>query len=545
MYNDQKQGFSVRDILIQILFIILFIFILVWLFPTKSHYEGLNNKFNILTGTLFNTNIQTMKEAAVSYYTTERLPQALNGIERMTLKEMLDEKLLIDFVDGNGESCDTSKSYVEVIKLQDEYQMKINLSCSDKDAYIIIHLGCYNYCEATGVCEKKETTIITENKVPKCSYEYEKVTNGQWGNYGSWSGWTTTKVTETDYRKVELKTENVLSGSEKVQTGTKIDTINANGNTLTTCPTGYTRSGESCVRTATGYYVAKCPSGFNLNSDGTCSGSVGTTTTFSPSCPSNEYTRSGATCYKVSSSTVATTPTCPSGYNWNGTTCTSTNTSNVTYSKGSYVATLTGYSVPATNSSYYYEKVSAEPTFKCDDACETVIVYTYKKYKTIVNGGTTTTATPTCDTANGYTLSGNSCIKPTTATETTAATCSSGTLSGDLCYVYGSQSTTVSATCPAGFNLTGNRCYGTKTTTVAVTKTTSYSCPKDYTLSGTSCTKTIPVYETKNVYSDVKYYRYKEKSYISGDRFTEWSASQNDTYLIGQGYNLTGNKKCS
>lgn len=548
MYSEDKKGFSVRDILIQLLFIILFVFILVWLFPTKSslnnQYDGINNKLDILTSTLFNTNIKTMKDAAVSYYTTARLPQALKDVERMTLKQMLDEKLLVEFVDGNGNSCDTTKSYVEVIKLEDEYQMKINLSCTDKDAYIIIHLGCYDYCSATGVCEKKEEIKITENKKTTCSYEYEKVTNAKWGDFGSWSGWTTTKVAETDYRKVETKTEKVLSGSEQIQTGTKVETISASGNTSTTCPTGYTRSGESCVRNATGYYIAKCPSGFTLNSDGTCSGSVGTTTTTSPTCPSG-YTRSGSTCYKASSSTVSATPTCPSGYNWNGSTC--TQTSGVSYSKGDYIETLTGYSVPAPNSSYYYETISSDYVYKCigDNPCAFIWEYTYKKYKSVVSGGTTTTATPICDTANGYTLSGTTCIKPTTATETTSATCSNGTLSGDVCYIYGSQAKTVSATCPTGFTLKGNRCYGTKTTTVAVTTTTSYSCPSGYSLSGSSCTRTVPVYDTQNVYKNVQYYRYKEKAYVSGTRLVEWSTSQNDTYLIGQGYNLTGNKKCS
>lgn len=546
MYNEDKKGFSVRDILIQLLFIILFVFILVWLFPTKSglnnQYDGLNNKLDILTSTLFNTNIKTMKDAAVSYYTTARLPQALKDVKSMTLKQMLDEKLLVEFVDGNGNSCDTSKSYVEVIKLEDEYQMKINLSCTDKDAYIIVHLGCYDYCSATGVCEKQEEIIITENKKTTCSYEYEKVTNATWGEFGSWSGWTTTKVAETDYRRVETKTEKVLSGSEQIQTGTKVETINANGTSTTTCPSGYTKNGESCTRTATGYYNAKCPSGYTLNSDGTCTGSIQTTTTVSPTCPSG-YTRSGITCYKSSSSTISVNPTCPSGYNWNGNTCSKTTA--IVYSKGDYIETLTGSSVPAKTSKYYYEtQGNPEYVYSCSsNPCAFNWIYTYKKYKTVVSGGTTVTATPTCE--SGYTLSGTSCIKPTTATETVSATCPSGTLSGNTCSVTGTQTKTVSATCPTGFTLNGNRCYGTKTTTVAVTTTTSYSCSAGYSLSGSSCTRTVAVYETKNVYKDVQYYRYKEKAYISGNKLVEWSTSQKDTYLTGKGYSLTGNKKCS
>ena len=110
MYSEKNDGFSIRDIFIQLLFIILFIFILVWLFPTKSsvnkQFADINSKLDALTSGIFNENIDTMKEAAISYYTNERLPQKLNDVESMTLKEMLEKKLLVEFKDGNGESCD-------------------------------------------------------------------------------------------------------------------------------------------------------------------------------------------------------------------------------------------------------------------------------------------------------------------------------------------------------------------------------------------------------------------------------------------------------
>ena len=125
-YNNESKGFTIKDILIQVIVIVLFVFLLAWLFPTRANFNGLNKKLDILTGTMFGNNIQTMKEAAVSYYTNQRLPQAINDVERLTLKDMLSLHLLVDFVDGNGNSCSKTDSYVEVIKLKDEYQMKIN-----------------------------------------------------------------------------------------------------------------------------------------------------------------------------------------------------------------------------------------------------------------------------------------------------------------------------------------------------------------------------------------------------------------------------------
>ena len=558
MYNDERKGFTAKDILIQLLFIILFVFIMVWLFPTKSSINLISDKLDILTGTIFNTNIQNMKTAAVSYYTTERLPKAVNDVEKMTLQQMLDKKLLVDFVDGNGKACDATASYVEVIKLDDEYQMKVNLSCSDNDAYIIVHLGCYDYCKASGVCTKEEKVKVVENKptptptptpVVTCQYEYLKVTDGKWGEFGEWSSWSTTKADETDYRRVEMKTEKVATGKEEVK-GSKVETVDATATTSSYCPSGYTKNGSTCSRVATGYYNAKCPVGYTLNGDGTCSGTVSTTTKYSPSCPSG-YTRSGATCYKVNSSSISVAATCPSGYTLSGSTCTKTTTTSgtTTCTKGAYVTTLTGTSVPANNNSYIYETVSSDYVYKCNDQCAFRWEYTYKKYKAncTTTGGTssTQTANPTCP--SGYTGPSNGrCYKTTSSTDSVAATCNNGGyLSGDVCYVSGSRVNVVTATCPTGFNLTGNRCYGTKTVTTNLVTTTSYSCKEGYTLSGNKCTRTVQTSEWVTKYENVKYYRYKTRTYISGTRLVEWSKSQNDTYLISQGYKLTGNKKCA
>ncbi len=616
MYNEKNDGFSIRDIFIQLLFIILFVFILVWLFPTKAsvnnQFADLNSRLDALTSGIFNDNLQTMKDAAVSYYTTERLPQNINDVKSMTLKEMLSEKLLVEFTDGNGNACSLTDSYVEVVKLEDEYQMKINLSCTDNDAYIIVHLGCYDYCDASGVCEKEETTTVTKNTptptptptptTTTCSYEYKLVINGKWGEYGTWSSWSTNKIDQTDYRQVEMKKEQVLKGTQQVQTGTRVETIGATASTTTYCPSGYTRSsnGAYCVATSTttGYYNAKCPTGYTM-SNGVCYGTKYTTVSADPICPSG-YTRSGTTCYKSGTSQVTMVPSCPSGYTLSGNYCYKTGTSTVTmtpscpsgytlsgsnctkkvtsggtttYTRGDYITTKTGTSVPSNSSSYYYEAVSSDYVYDCSNSCAFRWVYTYKVYKavaTTTGGGTTTlTTAASCATnytlsngmcyktvdlsdktaascATNYTLSNGVCYKTTTTTDSKTATCASGyTLSGSLCYKSTSTTIQLTPSCPTGYTLSGERCYGSVSSTTNLLTSTSYSCPSGYTLNGSTCAKTVAVYEVQNVYETVTYYRYKQRQYISGDVKTVWSKSDNDTTLISQGYSLTGNKKCS
>lgn len=235
MYNERKDSFSIKGLIVQILLIVLFVFILIWLFPTKGNVnenlDGVNTKFDVLTNRIFNENLQTMKEAAIFYYTTSRLPQNVNDVKSMTLRKMLEEKLLIEFKDANNKSCDLDKSYVEITKLEDEYLLKVNLSCTDNDAYILVHLGCYDYC-STDVCENKdvEPSKPVENTTPTptpdvptpdipvpqptCTYKYQKVvSNSVWSN---WSDWSTTEVTETETKKVDTEEESKTETKEVI-----------------------------------------------------------------------------------------------------------------------------------------------------------------------------------------------------------------------------------------------------------------------------------------------------------------------------------------
>lgn len=116
---------------------------------------------------IFNNNLRDIKDAAVSYFTNERLPKNIGEKIILSLAKMQEEKLVLNVIDSNDKTCDTSKTYVEVTKEKNEYVMKINLSCSDMEDYIIIHLGCYDYCKDT-ICEKQD-----EKGVKEFEYEYK------------------------------------------------------------------------------------------------------------------------------------------------------------------------------------------------------------------------------------------------------------------------------------------------------------------------------------------------------------------------------------
>ncbi len=187
---------------------------------------------------VFNDNIQNIKEAAISYFTNERLPQTVGDTVKITLKQMKDKKLVLNIRDSQAKTCDDSKSYVEVTKEENEYTMRVFLSCSNMEDYIIVHLGCYDYCDKD-ICEKKEET-------PKdYEYEYKKVTSCVMSDWSDWGEWKLTRE----------KTSNLKKEDTKVETSTKEvnDTVDATKKVTYNCDKypDYKLVGDKCVKETT------------------------------------------------------------------------------------------------------------------------------------------------------------------------------------------------------------------------------------------------------------------------------------------------------
>ncbi len=164
MYKERTEDFtSWRDLFIQFLFVTLFIFILFWLFPTKSY---LDEKIDSLYQSNFAENVDRMSVAAQHYFINPRLPQE-NGVTfKLTLQEMYDLKIILPVKDHRGNSCNANLSYVEITKVDSEhYLLKVFLSCPEMEDYIFVHLGCYDYCEMD-ICEEVEPTkpVVTPDK---------------------------------------------------------------------------------------------------------------------------------------------------------------------------------------------------------------------------------------------------------------------------------------------------------------------------------------------------------------------------------------------
>ena len=517
--------------------------------------------------TVFNQNVTFIKDAAIDYFTNERLPQTVNSKKKITLGEMINQKLVHTIVDSNGKSCSTTDSYVEVTKEKNEYTFKVNLSCSDVTDYIIVHKGCADYC-GNSSCEVKVTP--EETKTPETKeyeYEYRKTISCQMTNWSNWSNWSTNReiIDNPNYKKEEIKTETVI---EKIKVETDTETkVTYNCDQYE----GYELLGTVCVKTDSSILEEDAdvnPTTYNCDKYG------------------KEYKLEGTKCIKEEKSTLEEkADKNPTTYNCDK------------YGDGFVVKD--NKCVKETEATDTQPATPNEPTYNCN---KYGAGYTVKGNKCVKQTTVTDTqpATPNEPTYNcdkygaGYTVKGNKCVKQTTVTDTQPATPNEPTYN---CNKYGS-----------GYNLVGSRCikdtsytdtfgatpnYDTRSVGYSCRKEnckteqkldcstgscvmkdekvctyyngtcyrdeeyiSGYSCPNGYTLSNTTCSKYIPRTDNQPATQNPTTYncnKYGSEYKLSGDKCIkttsgtdEKPATQNPTTYncnkYGSEYKLSGDQ---
>ena len=578
MYNERKDSFSIKDIIVQVLCILLFIFLLIWLFPTKNFIKGNsnNNTYNNngekevivneseqVIDTIFNYNVQTMKEAAISYYTTSRLPIKVGDTDTMTLRKMLSEKLILSFLDSDNKQCDLDNSYVQITKANDEYTLKVNLICpASKSDYIIVHLGCYDYCKGN-VCEKKTTTTNkTTNKTTKTSVKVEVKNNN------------TVEVNQTNNKTNENKANTTTTKNQVNNTTTQTNNANVNTKQEANVNIGGNNSGNITINN---------DNRTTINQNNT---TINNTTIINNPEPKKEEPKPVYEYQYKKTETVAgscywTTPTTYQTYEKTGTKteyeskvektspiCDTTNFDNNKLSSDK--KTCTAYALPieekktvctATEKGTYtynatlkaciadkYNDTNGGLTTKggsttysgCTKDSDFTYVGLYETVPTsttavVYKAGSTVKNPDRCTNCSTYLTKVYKCTKTkTTTTGTKYCSNSSYEYINGHCYYKRSPKTETTYRCAKGetYNSSLNRCE----------ITTSSICPSGYTKNGSSCEKTVSTPKTVDVYGYVSHTTASE--YVCGASTTKtlekWSASNNDASLIALGYKYTG-----
>lgn len=416
---EDERRINIVKVLLKLIVVVLVILFSAWI-VTKICSN--NNPINSdkLVDQVFQDNLNRMKEVGISYFTLERMPKNVGDKEKITLQDMYDKNLILEVRDEENNLCSDTDSYIEVEKYNDEYQMKVNLSCSNRKDYIIVVMGCYNYCK-NEICEKQEQDVITDSDNDSqqntvIEYEYYKATNGKWTDWSAWSAWQKTYLEPTEYRKVETKVvQEDYTYESTIEEDEYADVI------------------------------ISCPSGYSLNSEGTKCKKISNETT-NPVCPTISgytlYNQDGFTCKYKSNTTVS--QVCPS---LNGYTIISNQSSGWTCVYKKYLRQGQGLSVPQNTSTRIYEFVTTALIHDCD----TCSYYSGVIYNIFARK----TQSAVCP--SGYTKIGNSCVK----TKTNAATCPSGyeKINNTCKKVYYKS---IIKSCPTGFTLTNEtnqRCY--------------------------------------------------------------------------------------
>ena len=482
----------------------------------------------------FKENLRTIKDAAVSYFTVERMPTKVGEKRKLTLKEMQDEKMVLGVSDSTGAKCNADKSYVEVTKQKDEYVMKVFLSCNDMEDYVVIHIGCYDYCKGT-VCEKQVEPEVTEFE-----YEYKKTTACTMSPWSDWGEWKTTREKTNSNKKEEIKTEVVqkevtdekkatmnpvtyncdkypgykLEGTKCVKETTKVDTVDATPSKYSyNCDKypGYTLEGTKCVKRtksidkkdATEVITYNCHRypGYTVSGDKCIITNTNTDTkdaTVVYNCNNYPgYKLDGSKCKKTTSTTdtkdAGKTYNCNgyTGYSLEGTKCVK-RTTNTDEIEGTPV-----YSTRQKSFTCNKQECTTKTVFSCkngtcgnypETSCQTVKKTCYQQEQYISD----------YDCPKDYTKDGNMCYKTTTTTDTK-----------DAKVVYNCNSY-------SGYTLEGSKCKKTTTTTDTKDAGKTYNCNNysGYTLSGTKCVKTTSIIDTKPASEVRKYNCDKYSGYI-------------------------------
>ena len=132
MYEEKSRKsiqINWKSLLIKLAVLLVVIFLIIWI-------VSLFNKDDVTSN--FDENMQSMRSAALEYFTGSRLPLEVNGTNYISLQEMFDQNLLIEFQDEDGNDCDTNNSYAEVTRIsEDEYRIEVRLVCPNESDTII------------------------------------------------------------------------------------------------------------------------------------------------------------------------------------------------------------------------------------------------------------------------------------------------------------------------------------------------------------------------------------------------------------------------
>ena len=149
MYEESTRRFNInwKSLLIKMAILLIALFLVMFVI---SLFNKKDDKVNV------SESLALMKDAATEYFKGSKLPSNLNSKTTITLKEMFDNKLLVEFDGAN--TCDLDESYAEATKVSStDYTIKVKLMCGKEADYVI------NTVSIQTVDNTDKDTIVNNN----------------------------------------------------------------------------------------------------------------------------------------------------------------------------------------------------------------------------------------------------------------------------------------------------------------------------------------------------------------------------------------------
>ena len=133
MYEEKpKRSIHInwKSLLIKLAILFVVLFLILWIISLFNHDDVKESNFK--------ANLELMTNAATEYFTGSRLPQEVDDEERITLGEMFERNLLVEFQDENGNSCNLEDSYAEASMISNGvYRLEVRLVCDNESDTVI------------------------------------------------------------------------------------------------------------------------------------------------------------------------------------------------------------------------------------------------------------------------------------------------------------------------------------------------------------------------------------------------------------------------
>jgi hypothetical protein len=226
MYQEKKSGVNWLKVLLKV-----FIAILVVLLVIKLGGMLLSKHKDKVVDGVMNNNLTIMNKVAVDYFKDDKMPTEVGDTNKVSLKELVAEQIISDIKDQAGKKCNYDDSYIQITKLDNDYQYKSYLVCGNTTKF----KNSYSSKKQEDITSKLETTKKSSKKKNKKKTTTTKATKKTTAKTTekATKDTTTTSTTKTTKKTTTTKATTRVTYTTTTIPANKVEvSFNTNGGAL-------------------------------------------------------------------------------------------------------------------------------------------------------------------------------------------------------------------------------------------------------------------------------------------------------------------------